>query len=194
MDQLRADALIDRLVGAPGSGAGGAAGRSPIINVTVGLATLTGRDDEPGWLDDYGPIPAPYARQLAHDPTGTWRRLVTDPVDGQLLDYGKTRYTPPRHLGDHMVARDGTCAFPFCDHRARNATSTTSSPTRTDPPAPRTCSHYIDATTTPRPTAAGGLNATRTAERPGGSAHKDAPTGADRLNGGRCRTSRRPSG
>ena len=85
------------------------------------LATLTGLDDEPGWLDSYGPIPAGYARELAHDPTGTWRRLVTDPVSGQLLDYGVTRYRPPRQLLEHVIARDGTCAFPFGSRPAHRA-------------------------------------------------------------------------
>ncbi|WP_239374834.1 MULTISPECIES: hypothetical protein [unclassified Frankia] len=36
------------------------------------------------------------ARQVAGD--GVWRRLVTDPVDGKLLDYGQTTYRPPADL------------------------------------------------------------------------------------------------
>ena len=96
-------------------------GHRPTINVTVSLSTLTGQRDEPGWLDGYGPISAGYARQLAHDETGTWRRLVTDPVTGQLLDYGTTRYRPPRQLADHVIGRDGECTFPFCTQRARRS-------------------------------------------------------------------------
>ena len=45
---------------------------------------------------------------------GAWRRLVTDPVDGRLLDYGRTAYTPPQPLVDFLLARDGTCRFPGC--------------------------------------------------------------------------------
>jgi hypothetical protein len=96
-------------------------GHRPGINVTVALTTLTGQDDQPGWLDGHGPIPAGYARHLAHDPTGTWRRIITDPVTGQLLDYGTTRYRPPQHLTDHIISRDGQCTFPYCTHQARSS-------------------------------------------------------------------------
>jgi hypothetical protein len=121
MDQLRADALVSAVLHGVAGDLPTLHGHQPAINVTVALSTLVGQDDEPGWLDGYGPIPAGYARQLAHDPTGTWRRLVTDPVSGQLLDYGTTRYRPPQHLSDHVIGRDAECAFPFCAHRARRS-------------------------------------------------------------------------
>lgn len=121
MDQLRADALVNGVLNGIDGDLPTAQGHRPSINVAVPLSTLTGLSDEPGWLDGYGPIPAGYARQLAHDPTATWRRLVTDPVSGQLLDYGTTRYRPPRHLGDHVIARDGECTFPFCTRQARRS-------------------------------------------------------------------------
>jgi hypothetical protein len=53
-------------------------GQRPAINVTVPISTLLGRDNQPAHLDGYGPITAALARRLAADPTGTWRRLVTD--------------------------------------------------------------------------------------------------------------------
>jgi Domain of unknown function (DUF222) len=86
------------------------------VGVTVGLTTLLGLDQLPGELAGYGPIPADQARELAAQ--GTWRRLLTDPVTGALLDYGTTRYTPPAHLAAHVVARDQTCVFPGCRVRA----------------------------------------------------------------------------
>jgi hypothetical protein len=121
MDQLRADALVNAVLTGTTGNLPTVHGQQPGINVVVALSTLTGQDEEPGWLDGYGPIPAGYARQLAHDPTGTWRRMITDPVTGQLLDYGTTRYRPPQHLTDHIITRDGQCAFPFCTHRARRS-------------------------------------------------------------------------
>ncbi len=121
MDQLRADALVNGVLNGIGGELPTAQGRQPNINVTVGLGTLVGKDQEPGWLDGYGPISAEYAREIAHDPTGTWRRLVIDPVGGQLLDYGTTKYRPPRHLADFVIDRDGQCTFPYCTHSARNS-------------------------------------------------------------------------
>jgi hypothetical protein len=61
-------------------------------------------------------VPATVARTLAAD--GVWRRLVTDPVTGHLLDYGETTYRPPQVLQDFLQARDRTCRFPGCGQPA----------------------------------------------------------------------------
>ena len=45
---------------------------------------------------------------------GTWRRLVTDPASGTVLDVGRTRYRPPAGLADLVRARDRACVFPTC--------------------------------------------------------------------------------
>ena len=121
MDQLRADALVNGVLNGIAGELPTEQGRQPGVNVTVSLDTLIGASEQPGWLDGYGPISAGYARELAHDPTGTWRRLITDPATGQLLDYGITSYRPPRPLADHVIERDSECTFPFCNHSARRA-------------------------------------------------------------------------
>jgi hypothetical protein len=91
----------------------GGARRPPVqIHVTVSLATLLGLADDPGQLVGHGPIPADLARRLAAD--ASWRRLVTDPLTGQLLDYGRRTYTPPAPLAAFLRARDGHCVFPGC--------------------------------------------------------------------------------
>lgn len=82
------------------------------IDVTVSLSTLMGLDEAPGELAGFGPISAEQARALAAG--GVWRRLVTDPLSGAVLDVGRTRYRPPRPLAEHVMARDGTCAAPSC--------------------------------------------------------------------------------
>jgi len=82
------------------------------IRVTVALSTLLGLDDEPADLAGYGPITAEAARALARD--GTWRRIVTDPLSGAVLDVGRTRYRPPADLATHVQVRDRACARPGC--------------------------------------------------------------------------------
>jgi hypothetical protein len=62
----------------------------------VPISTLLGIDDHPAHLHGYGPITADIAHRLAAN--STWRRLLTDPATGALLDYGTTRYTPPADL------------------------------------------------------------------------------------------------
>ena len=109
-DQKRADAFVDLLLGEATTG--------PVaqVRVTVPAGSLLGLDDESGELAGYGPIPAGMARELAAD--ATWRRLLTDPASGVLLDHGRTTYRPPAGLADFVRARDQTCRFPGCRRAA----------------------------------------------------------------------------
>jgi hypothetical protein len=93
--------------------------RRPTINVTIDLPTALGLADNPGQLAGYGPIPANIARQIASD--GRWKRFVTDPVTGVLLDYGRETYEPPQELQNFLIARDRTCRFPGCRQPAHLA-------------------------------------------------------------------------
>ncbi|HET9187066.1 MAG TPA: DUF222 domain-containing protein [Acidothermaceae bacterium] len=93
-----------------------AQGRRVELQVVIDAASLLGLADNPAQLDGYGPIPAAVARELAGD--ATWRRLVTDPVTGYLLDYGRTTYRPPKRLLDYLIARDRVCAMVGCDRPA----------------------------------------------------------------------------
>ncbi|MGA9146332.1 MAG: DUF222 domain-containing protein [Candidatus Nanopelagicales bacterium] len=81
--------------------------------VVIDAATLLGFTDTPAELVGYGPIPAWLGRRLAAD-SDAWRRLVTDPITGHLLDYGHNTYTPPASLRDYVIARDRGCQFPGC--------------------------------------------------------------------------------
>ena len=87
--------------------------RRPItISVAIDLATLMGLAENPGQLAGYGAIPASVARRLAAD--GNWQRFVSDPTTGNLLDFGREKYTPPQELIDYLLARDRVCRFPGC--------------------------------------------------------------------------------
>ena len=76
----------------------------PLIQVVMSHSTLIGADDAPAELVGHGPIPADLAREIAAQ--GVWRRLVTDPLSGTVLDYGRSTYHPPTGLADHIRARD----------------------------------------------------------------------------------------
>lgn len=87
--------------------------RRPIsIGVAVDLQTLLGLAENPGQLAGYGAIPASVARRLAAD--GNWQRFISDPTTGNLLDFGREKYTPPQELIDYLLARDRVCRFPGC--------------------------------------------------------------------------------
>jgi hypothetical protein len=113
-DARRADALTDLAhTTAPGTPA------PALVQITVAASTLLGMDDQPADLAGYGPITAPEARRIAAD--GRWRRLLTDPTTGALLDYGRRSYPPPAALAEHVRTRDLTCRFPTCRHPAHTA-------------------------------------------------------------------------
>ncbi|HEV2886463.1 MAG TPA: DUF222 domain-containing protein [Jatrophihabitans sp.] len=115
MDQKRADLLVDAVLsGLPHDALPELQGRRPSIQVVVSADTLLGLDDEPGDLAGYGPITAETARRLAADASGTWRRLLTDPDTGRLLDISQDCYRPSQRLRDFVAARDGVCSFPTC--------------------------------------------------------------------------------
>lgn len=87
--------------------------RKPVtVNITMDLPTALGLAENPAVLSDYGPIPASIARELAAD--GKWRRFVSDPISGALLDLGRESYEPPQALRDFLLARDRICRFPGC--------------------------------------------------------------------------------
>ncbi len=87
--------------------------RRPIsIGVAIDLQTLLGLAENPGQLAGYGAIPASVARRLAAD--GNWQRFISDPTTGNLLDFGREKYTPPQELVDYLLARDRVCRFPGC--------------------------------------------------------------------------------
>ncbi|MEO6501343.1 MAG: precorrin-3B synthase [Jatrophihabitantaceae bacterium] len=71
-------------------------------------------DDEPADLAGYGPITAQTARRYAADESGAWRRLLTDPDSGALLDISRDSYRPVQRLRDFVLARDSVCCFPTC--------------------------------------------------------------------------------
>jgi len=117
IDARRADAFVALVTGAgPDSYRTGATRDNVEMQIVADLPTVLGLADNPGELVGYGPIPAEVVRALAAD--AQWRRLLTDPVTGQLLDYGRRTYRPPKALRDFLRTRDRTCRFPFCGRPA----------------------------------------------------------------------------
>jgi hypothetical protein len=81
------------------------------LTLVMDLDTLRGEADRFAFLDG-APIPATLARDLAEG-AKLWRRAVTDPVTGVLLDYGTEQYLPDT-LRRFVMARDGECGNPVC--------------------------------------------------------------------------------
>jgi hypothetical protein len=127
MDQLRAQALLDLLLGTdsrprrddtdssgPDGRAGGWPGAGPLdgaippgfagkANLTIPLTTLTDLADRPGELGGIGPIDPDLARDLAaaaaRNPRTAWCVTVTD-ADGHAIGHGCARPEPKNARAD----------------------------------------------------------------------------------------------
>jgi len=95
------------------------AAAKPLVHVVIPLSILTGADDSPVELTGYGPLPAALGREIAAD--AVWKRLITDPLTGAVLDVGRTSYRPPTALAEFLRARDQHCRVPICRRSARDS-------------------------------------------------------------------------
>ena len=123
LDALRADALVDAVLGTPDTeassdgsthdrGKPGGPGRVQ-LRVTIDLPTLLGLAEHPAELAGHGPIAPDLARELAGD--ADWIRFTTDPQTGELLDLAPRRYRPSRRLAAFIRARQPVCTWPGCN-------------------------------------------------------------------------------
>ena len=144
LGQLRTDVFTDLLTSeSAGDGHSAWQGITAHVNVTVpvlmlldvlkdggsngraGNNTVDGAEQVPeshglnqfAELEGYGPIDAETAARLAaHAPS--FKRILTHPVTGSVLDIGRETYRPPKHLQDWIRSRDRTCRHPGCNRAA----------------------------------------------------------------------------
>ncbi|WP_050668558.1 HNH endonuclease signature motif containing protein [Luteipulveratus halotolerans] len=70
-----------------------------------------------GEVPGLGFLTAEQVRRLAFAEGTIWRRLVTDPVSGAVVDAAST-YRPPAAMRRQVQARDQRCRAPGCEHPA----------------------------------------------------------------------------
>ncbi len=112
VDELRTKALHDLVLGSS---------RERVVTefrVTIPASALAGATRQPVEIHGYGPTTIQTLHELA-DRNTFWRRIVTDPMTGAVLDVGRRR----RHssaLGEHIRTRDKHCVFPGCSRPAED--------------------------------------------------------------------------
>ncbi len=109
--QIAADTLVERITGQATADA---------VNIEVGLvitdAALLAQDPTPARIVAAGPLPAPAARALIRDTSGSvWvRRLLTSPIDGSVSEVERRRRLFTGHLRRTLIHRDQVCRTPWC--------------------------------------------------------------------------------
>jgi Domain of unknown function (DUF222) len=137
LDQRRADTLAHLILSSAGVAL--SVTQNPgiqipaLVQITVGIGTLLGTDQEPAELRGYGPIDATQARALAFAPGSVWRRLITAP-DGVLVHADPHTYRPTAAVDRFVRARDRHCAFPGCAQPAHRCDLDHVTPFRHDKP------------------------------------------------------------
>lgn len=128
--ERRADALVALVLGSGSEGRAGGSADCPTsgglrahIDLVIDLPTLAALADGGAGSADLagsGPVAAAVVADLLADPEVrlSLRRIVSDPMTGDLLDLGRRRYEVPEALRRFVVARDRTCRFPGCARRA----------------------------------------------------------------------------
>jgi hypothetical protein len=86
---LRADALVDLLV----NRSDGTARVGYDVAVLVPVGTVLGTTEDDAHIPGHGPVPADVVRTIAAQAT-SWRRVLTDPATGAVIDANRTRYQP----------------------------------------------------------------------------------------------------
>ena len=89
----------------------------PRVRVTVPVMALLGRSDDAAELTGHGAIDPDVAAFLTAG-APSLRRLLVDPVSGELLTADPGTYAVPAALRTYLEARDGTCRFPGCTRPA----------------------------------------------------------------------------
>lgn len=106
--QLMADTLVDLVIGGDRP-----TFRSPVaINLLVPVETLT--DDQPAFLEEYGPVPADLARQVLADSGEKVRRVFTAPGRRDLIAMETRARRYPGLLDAFIRLRDQRCRTPHC--------------------------------------------------------------------------------
>ncbi|GMA42348.1 hypothetical protein GCM10025883_45410 [Mobilicoccus caccae] len=85
------------------------------VDVVISAASLMGASADPGMVPIAGRqewICAEIVRDVAFAAGSTWRRLVTDPMSGHLVDLSSTGYAVTGDLRERIVARDRVSRVP----------------------------------------------------------------------------------
>nr|WP_246361387.1 DUF222 domain-containing protein [Haloechinothrix aidingensis] len=119
LEQLRADFHATLLLGQDPEVAAPEGAATVFLHMPVDAAL--GMSNTGCELSGYGPLPAPIARQILASRHSVWRKVLTDPASGAVLDVGRKRYRPTTAIRDLVAVRDAECTTPGCHRPAHHS-------------------------------------------------------------------------
>jgi len=120
--QIMADLLVERVTGRTA-----AAPADVEVQVVLSDTTLLGVEHEAAHVTGFGPVPAPWARELVgdvlddEDAAASLRRFWATPDCGSLVAMESTAATFPRAIRRFLDTRDQFCRTPWCGAPLRHA-------------------------------------------------------------------------
>jgi hypothetical protein len=113
--ELMADTLVERITGIS----------KPTdmwveVQMVIAASSLLGETTQPAIINGYGAITPTLARALAAGASTFARRLVCDPIDGQLIHTDTHRRCFDGALRRYLHAADQVCRMPVCEAPIRH--------------------------------------------------------------------------
>ncbi|AXB41894.1 hypothetical protein A4R43_04600 [Amycolatopsis albispora] len=114
LDQLRADTMLDLLMGKQFGGE-----VRTHCYLYLDATTYAGLNDKPAELAGHGVIPAWLAKELCSGRKTVFQRIITEPRSGQLAELGDAHHGAASDVTELVRVRDRECRRPGCTRPAQ---------------------------------------------------------------------------
>ncbi|QFU88722.1 hypothetical protein YIM_17710 [Amycolatopsis sp. YIM 10] len=114
LDQLRADTMLDLLMGKQFGG--------EVLThcyLYLDATTYAGLNNKPAELAGHGIIPAWLAREICSGRKTVFQRIITEPQSGQVTELGENKHSATGNVTELVRVRDRECRSPGCTRPAK---------------------------------------------------------------------------
>lgn len=114
LDQLRADTMLDLLMGKQFGGE-----VRTHCYLYLDATTYAGLNNKPAELAGHGLVPAWLAREICSGRKTVFQRIITEPRSGQVAEVGENKHSTTGNVTELVRVRDRECRRPGCTKPAK---------------------------------------------------------------------------
>ncbi|MBN6040832.1 DUF222 domain-containing protein [Amycolatopsis sp. 195334CR] len=114
LDQLRADTMLDLLMGKQFGGE-----VRTHCYLYLDATTYAGLNNRPAELAGHGLIPAWLAKEMCSGRNTVFQRIITEPQSGQVTELGEAKHSSTGNVTELVRVRDRECRRPGCTKPAK---------------------------------------------------------------------------